>query len=115
MLTVPLIRRTQGPAVYTVGNVVLPPNSQSSFAVQTKAQIPAGVYEIGQHARISNQQVLLSHSIVQPKDKRMVCCVWNPTDKIMRFRKHTPIGTLASVEAIEPNETDPPPLPSPKP
>jgi hypothetical protein len=90
MLTVPLIRRTQGPAVYTVGNVVLPPNSQSIFAVQTKTQTPAGVYEIEQHARIPNQQVLVAHSIVQPNDKRTVCCVWNPTDKNNKISKKHP-------------------------
>jgi hypothetical protein len=101
--------------VHTVRNVSLPPNAQTIFAVKAKTQLSAGVYEIEQHARMPNQQILLAHSIAQPKNKRMVCCVWNPTDKIIRFRERTPIGTLASVEVVEPNETEPPPLPSPKP
>jgi hypothetical protein len=115
MLIVPLIRSTQAPTVYTVGNASLSPYAQTIFAVEAKTQLSAGVYEIEQHARMPNQQVLVAHSIALPKNKRIAYCVWNSTDKIIRFRKRTPIGTLASVEVVEPNETEPSSLSSPKP
>jgi hypothetical protein len=53
-----------------------------------------------QHTRMHKQSVLIARSVVQPQDKKMACCVLNPTNKAIKIRKHISIGTLTPVEAV---------------
>jgi hypothetical protein len=57
-----------------------------------------------EHARMHKQLVLIARSEVQSHDRKMVCCVLNPTNKAIKIRKHTPIGTLTPVEAVAEEE-----------
>ena len=107
LIKVPLIDASRGGTAVTVGNINIPPYSKAIFPVRTKSPIPFGDYETQTHPMIPCKSILVAHAVVlnKPGRNEIPCCVINPTDKNIKFRKGTPIAMLQRAQVIE-NQRD---------
>ena len=103
LITIPLIEASRCTTAVTVASIKIPPYSKAIFPVSTKTPLLYGTYETQTHPNIPCKRILVAHAVVQskPGQREIPCCVINPTDKHIQFRKGTPITMLQQAQVIE--------------
>jgi hypothetical protein len=106
LTSIPMTRRiTTADVVYTVANVSIPPRSEAIIPVAASIK-RQGNYIIEHDLQSKCRALAIARSLVDPSQSNLQCRVLNPTDKTIRLRTRTSIGTLAAVDV----ETTPTPI-----
>jgi hypothetical protein len=109
LVSIPLSDTNEGQTAYTVSNVTIPPRSQAIFFVACDRKVPPGTFIIEKHAHLPTDALMVANTVVKTQGQLMSCCALNTTDKPIRFRKHTPIATVAPALDVESAQQTTPP------
>ena len=106
-IVVPLIQMTNDVTVVNAATIVIPPNSQAQFPVKAKSFLKPGTYAMQAHPQMPCKSILVAHAVVSAHHGKtdFPCCVVNPSDRPIKFRKGTPIGLLAPAEVLVSQKT----------
>jgi O-acetyl-ADP-ribose deacetylase (regulator of RNase III) len=110
LVSIPLSDTNEGQTAYTVSNVIVPPCSQAIFFVAGDRKVPPGTCTLKRHAQLPTEALMVANTVVKTQGPLMSCSALNTTDKPIRFRKHTPIVTVAPVLDVESTQQMPSPL-----
>ena len=99
LIEVPMMRALNAATVYTVCNVRIAPMSQAVLQVKAPRLNLNADFVIEGDTYASHRTLLVAKSLVNPGKGMLHCLVLNPTDKAVRLRADTPLGSLHAITA----------------
>lgn len=95
---IPMTQTGTHPVVRTTQTVTIPAYSEAIFMVSCRQRPPKGDYIIEGNSMVPCKSLLVARSLVNVDKAAYPCRVINPTERVVKMKPKTVVGTLSSVK-----------------
>jgi hypothetical protein len=88
----------------TINSITIPPLTEIVFTVKTDKILPSGNYIIEGTSKSPCHSLLVARTLINKPQKEIPCLIMNTSDRQIKLRPKTPIGTLSAVKLCESNK-----------